>query len=176
MRTLNLAPAITLVACFHLLTFASGAKAGPTLIVNITDSSVVGDIVTVKVQATSEAGITKVEFSVDDQIKSTSLKAPYEYKWDTVDEEEGRHTLIINAYDGAGSASTKRIKVEVDNELSKGVKPHAEKAFKLFREDDYDGTLLEGRKAHKIDMANLEAIQALAAGRSGARIESGNRR
>src|ERR1051325_8085089 len=98
---------------------------GPVITANVSDKDVVSDVVTVKAQASSENGIAKGEFSIDDQIRATQSRPPFEYKWDTVDEEEGHHTVIVSAYDGAGKAVAKRIKVEVDNGLSLGVKPHA---------------------------------------------------
>src|SRR5689334_9101282 len=101
----------------------------PTLTVNIKDNEQVGDVVTVAAMASSEAGIARVEFSVDDQLRATVAKRPYEYKWDTVDEEEGRHTLIVAAFDTDGKTATKRVKLEVDNGLTMGIKPHAEKAL-----------------------------------------------
>lgn len=146
---------------------AMSLVSGPVVTVNVTDSAIASDVLTIKVQASSESGIAKIEFSIDDQIRATVAKPPYEYKWDTVDETDGRHTIIVNAYDGAGQASTKRIKVEVDNELTKGVKPHADKAIALFRQDDFDTAMLEARKAYRIDNANLDAIRALAAATGG---------
>jgi predicted Zn-dependent protease len=146
---------------------AARAAAAPVITVSIADNAVLGDVVSVRAQVTSEAGIAKVEFSVDDQIRMTQAKPPFEYKWDTIDEMEGRHTVIVNAYDGAGQASTKRIKVEVDNDLTKGVKPHAEKAMARFRAEDFDGAMLEARKAYRIDNASLDAIRALAAATGG---------
>lgn len=154
--------ALAALGCFPIPSLA-----GPVISVNVADNAVVGDVVTVKAQATSDAGIAKVEFSVDDQVRATSTKAPYEYKWDTIDENEGRHTLVVNAYDGAGQATSKRIKVEVDNELSRGAGPHAEKALALFRQEDFDGAMLEARKAYRIDNASLDAIRALAAATGG---------
>src|SRR5579862_8386907 len=93
-----------------LSAFAARGMA-PVLTVNVKDNAMVADVTTVSAQAASESGILKVEFSVDDQLRATLTKAPYEYKWDTVDEDEGRHTLIVAAYDGAGTTATRRIKV-----------------------------------------------------------------
>src|SRR2546423_1170141 len=134
---------------------------GPAITVSVNDKDVVSDVVTVKAQASSDNGISKVEFSVDDQIRAMQAKPPFEYKWDTIDEEEGHHTLIISAYDGAGKAVAKRIKVEVDNGLSLGVKPHAEKAMALFRKGDFETAALEGRKAYRINIADPAAIRGL---------------
>jgi tetratricopeptide (TPR) repeat protein len=139
----------------------------PVLSVNIKDNALVGDIVTVTAMASSEAGITRVEFSVDDQLKATAMKRPYEYKWDTIDEEEGRHTLIIAAFDTDGKTATKRIKLEVDNGLSMGVKPHADKALAGFRKADFETAFLEGRKAYRIKNSDPDAIRAMAAGVGG---------
>src|SRR5438105_3728386 len=143
------------------LLFALGVP--PILSVNVKDNALVGDVVAVTAMASSEAGITRVEFSVDDQLRSTVTKRPYEYKWDTVDEEEGRHTLIVAAFDTDGKTATKRIKLEVDNGLAMGVKPHAEKALAAFRKADYDTAFLEGRKAYKIKNSDPDAIRAMAA-------------
>src|SRR5262249_41253854 len=114
-------------AILLVLTVLVHTPAGPVLSVNLKDNELVGDVLTVTATASSEAGIARVEFSVDDQLRATVLKRPYEYKWDTVDEEEGRHTLIIAAFDLDGKTATRRIKLEIDNGLALGVKPHADK-------------------------------------------------
>jgi tetratricopeptide (TPR) repeat protein len=139
----------------------------PTVKVNVEDDAVVSDVVTVTAMPFSEAGVARVEFSVDDQLRATVPKPRYEYKWDTVDENEGAHRLIVSVFDGDGKAATKRIKVEVDNGLSKGIKHHANTAIALFRLGEFDKALLAGRKAYKIDIANPDAIRALAAGVGG---------
>ncbi len=139
----------------------------PVLSVNVKDNTLVGDVLTVTAMASSEAGITRVEFSVDDQLKATVLKRPFEYKWDTIDEEEGRHTLIVAAFDTDGKTATKRIKLEVDNGLSMGVKPHADKGLAAFRKADFDTAFLEGRKAYRIKNSDPDAIRAMAAGVGG---------
>jgi tetratricopeptide (TPR) repeat protein len=104
---------------------------------------------------------------VDDQLRTTVTKAPFEYKWDTVDEDEGQHTLVVSAYDAQGNTAVKRVRVEVENGLSLGIKPHAEKAIEHFRKGEFEKASLEGRKAYKINIADLDAIRALAAGIGG---------
>jgi tetratricopeptide (TPR) repeat protein len=137
--------------------------AGPTIAVNVKNDSVVADILKVVAMPASEAGIQRVEFSIDDQLRVTLMKPPFEYKWDTIDENEGRHTLIISAYDTEGKAASKRIKVEIDNQLNLGVKPHADKAIAAFRKGDYDTCYLEGRKAARVKQYDIDAIRAHAA-------------
>jgi tetratricopeptide (TPR) repeat protein len=147
--------------------FVGAWISGPTVTVSLKDNDVVSDVTKVTAQAFSEAGVAKIEFSVDDQLRATLTKAPYEYKWDTIDEDEGRHTLIVSIYDGEGKTGTKRVKVEVDNGLSKGVKPHAEMAQSLFRKGELDAAMLEARKAYRVNNADIDAIRALAAATGG---------
>jgi tetratricopeptide (TPR) repeat protein len=146
-----------------LLCISRYASANPKITVNIEAEAVLSDIVEVKAEANSDAGITRVEFSVNDQLRATVTKPPYQYRWDTIEEEEGTHTLIVSAYDGSGKAASKRIKVEVDNNLSLGIKAHAEKAHTLFRRGDFDGAALSGRKAYRINRNDIDAIRAMAA-------------
>lgn len=158
-----------MAAAFSLL---SGAVARPapaafTVSLNLKAGDQVADVFTVKAEVSSEAGITKVEFSVDDQLRLTVAKAPYEYKWDTVDEDEGQHSLIVSAYDAQGNTAVKRVRVEIENGLSLGIKPHAQKALDYFHKGEYEKAHIEGRKAYKINIADLDAIKALAAGIGG---------
>jgi tetratricopeptide (TPR) repeat protein len=144
-----------------------GSGSALTVTVNAKTGDQVGNIFTVKAEVLSDAGVSKVEFSVDDQLKLTLNKAPYEYKWDTVDEDEGQHTLIVSAYDSQGNTAVKRVRVEVENGLSQGIKPHAQKALEYFHAGQFQKAQLEGRKAYKINIADLDAIRALAAGIGG---------
>jgi thioredoxin-like negative regulator of GroEL len=146
-----------------LLCIGRFCSANPKITVNIESEAVLSDIVEVKAEASSDAGITRVEFSVNDQLRATVTKPPYAYRWDTIDEEEGSHTLIVSAYDGRGRASSRRIKVEVDNNFSLGVKAHAEKAHALFRRGDFEGASLAGRKAYRVNRFDIDAIRAMAA-------------
>src|SRR6266511_914326 len=166
---------VVLSACLIslcLLGLQSGgaiSAAMPSLMItlNVKAGEQVGDVFAVKADVLSEAGISKVEFSVDDQLRLTLTKAPFEYKWDTVDEDEGQHTLIVSAYDAQGNTAAKRVRVEVENGLSQGIKPHAQKAIDHFRKGEFTKASLEGRKAYKINIADLDAIRALAAGVGG---------
>lgn len=146
-----------------LLCFSRSSFADPKITVNIAAEAVLSGIVEVKAEASSDAGIARVEFSVNDQIRATVTEPPYQYRWDTIDEEEGIHTLIVSAYDGSGKAASKRIKVEVDNNLSLGIKAHAERAHALFRRGDFEGASLAGRKAYRINRFDVDAIRAMAA-------------
>jgi hypothetical protein len=64
--------------------------------------------ITIDASATSTSyGIEKVEFYVDDTLRSTDTTAPYSWTWDTI--AFFRHTLKAIAYDTAGSSTTREI-------------------------------------------------------------------
>lgn len=150
-----------------LLCSVGSLGAAPTVEVNVQDNAVVSDILLVRAKPVSDAGIVRVEFSVDDQLRATVTKPPYEWPWDTIEEDEGPHRLIVAAFDGDGRAATKRLKVEIDNGLSQGVKPHADRALERFFQGEFEAALLAGRKAYKINPTDIDAIRALAAGVGG---------
>lgn len=135
--------------------------ARPGAKVNIEDGAVLSDIVKVKAIPLANAGISKVEFSVDDQLRLTVTKPPYEYKWDTIEDDEGARRLIVSVYDTDGKATSKRIKVEIDNGLTLGIKPHADKAIALFREGDMKKAALEGRKAFRISQTEVNSLRVM---------------
>jgi predicted Zn-dependent protease len=150
---------------FAVLALVGGLAFLPqqSITVSIADGAVVGDIVQVEAKIASDTGITKVEFSVDDQARSVLMKPPWIFSWDTIDENEGPHTLIVSVYDSAGRASRRRVKLEVENGLSAGPKPHAAKAMELFGRGEFDAAMLSARKAYRLAMADYDAIRAMAA-------------
>lgn len=91
--------------------FAFSAKAIPTLkLVSpyaTPDSGwVVRGAVSFTVNASSSLPITKVEFYVDNVLKSTDTTYPYSYLWNTRSYSAGVHTLKAIAYDTQSSATT----------------------------------------------------------------------
>jgi hypothetical protein len=69
----------------------------------------------IKVTASDNVGINRVEFFIDGVLKSveygTSDSDMYRWKWDTRKESNGVHSISINAYDDAGNVSTEAISV-----------------------------------------------------------------
>ena len=61
---------------------------------------IIGEI-TVEVEASSGKGIDKVEFYLDNELKATDDKKPYEWQW--VIEEHGIYTIKVVAYDKEGN-------------------------------------------------------------------------
>lgn len=130
---------------------------------NLKENQVVGDVFLLKVDPQSDTGILKVEVSVDDQLRATLTKPPYEFSWDTIDEPEGAHTVAVGVFDTAGMAVARRIRVEVENELSRGPVAHAAMALERLRKGDTDAASLSARKASRADAFHLDSIRATAA-------------
>jgi hypothetical protein len=98
----------TLIFCFLCAVLA--VDAAPTLkLVSpyaTPDSGwVVHGAVSFTVNVTSTLPITKVEFYVDNALKSTDTSYPYSYLWNTRSNTTGLHTLKAIAYDSQSSAT-----------------------------------------------------------------------
>lgn len=60
---------------------------------------------TVKVAATDNVGVTKVELYRNNQLVGTDTSAPYEYAWDTKITPNGSYSMYSRAYDAAGNST-----------------------------------------------------------------------
>ncbi len=88
----------------------------PTVqITNPSDGATVSGTVTITADASDDVGVTKVEFYIDDVLKSTDTAAPYEYDWDSTTVVDGNHTIKAVAYDGDGQTAEDQITVTTDN-------------------------------------------------------------
>jgi len=105
----------------------------PTVsITNPKDNAVVSGVVTIKVDASDNSGIAKVEFYVGDSKLGEDSSKPYEYSWDTNKIKDGTYVITVRATDGAGNKNSKNIKVVVKN-------PKVETWQKTFGEKYEDG-------------------------------------
>ena len=97
-----------------ILFFSISAQAIPTLKLispyATPDSGwVVRGAISFSVSATSTLPITKVEFYIDNVLKSTDTTYPYSYFWNTRSFTTGNHTLKAIAYDSQGSATISQV-------------------------------------------------------------------
>src|SRR5260221_515213 len=97
--------------CLVPLTAGAAPRANPTVKFELEDGAKVSDTVTIAAKATSpdDAGIEKVEFYVDNQLKYTDSSTPYELTWDTLAETEGAHALKAVAFDAKGNTATAKV-------------------------------------------------------------------
>jgi len=76
----------------------------PTITITApSDGSKVTTNVSVKVNASDNLGITKVELYVDGIPQGVSTSAPFTTKWNSTKAAKGPHTLSCKAYDAAGN-------------------------------------------------------------------------
>ena len=88
----------------------------PTVsITSPTNGSVVRGTVNVQATATDDVGVSKVEFYVDNTLKTTVTQAPYQFSWNSLDTLYGPHVLQAKAFDTVNQATTASINITVDN-------------------------------------------------------------
>jgi hypothetical protein len=71
-------------------------------------------VVKIEVDASDDKGVSKVEFYVDNILKNTDTKTPYEWNWDTAKGPSGNRTLKVKAYDADNLTAEQSIQVTVD--------------------------------------------------------------
>ncbi|MCI0719386.1 MAG: Ig-like domain-containing protein [Acidobacteria bacterium] len=87
-----------------------------TSITSPSDGATVAGTVNVTATAADNAGVTRVEFHLDDVLQSTDTTAPYEWSWNTTTTGNGSHVLKSIAYDAAGNFGTSTpVTVTVNN-------------------------------------------------------------
>jgi len=91
------------------------------------NGATVSGTVSVQASASDNVGVSKVEFYIDNILKSTDTASPYSYSWDTTGYANANYDIKAIAYDAAGNTDTDIITVTVDNggsssnELTSGV-------------------------------------------------------
>jgi tetratricopeptide (TPR) repeat protein len=128
----------------------------------VPDPTQLNDIVRIKANADSSSGIVRVTFEVDEQFRIEVKKPPYLYNWDTLDENDGQHTISVTAYNTKGQTGVQRLKVIVANQLNLGVKHFVTEGFDAFDRGDYVALDKAARKAFKISRVDVEAIRLMA--------------
>jgi TolB protein len=80
----------------------------------------VSGLVLIRVEATDNVTVTRVEFYIDDILRQTAVVSPWEYTWETLFLVNGsKHTIMAKAFDSAGNVGTsEEINVVVNNEIN----------------------------------------------------------
>ncbi|MDP2905532.1 MAG: Ig-like domain-containing protein [Candidatus Omnitrophota bacterium] len=79
------------------------------------NNSTVSGSVNIQATATDNVGVAKVEFYVDNSLKSTDTTSPYAYSWDTTTATNASHALKAIAYDAKNNSKQAQINVTVNN-------------------------------------------------------------
>ena len=84
------------------------------------NGATVSGTVSITASASDNVGVSKVEFYVNNTLKSTDTISPYSYGWDTTTLTNGTYTLAAKAYDAAGNVGqSSSISVTVSNAVGK---------------------------------------------------------
>ena len=129
---------------------------------SIPDASRLSDVTRVEAEADSSSGITRVTFEVDEQFRAEVKKPPYTFDWDTLNENDGQHTISVTAYNAKGQTGVQRLKVIVLNQLNLGVKHFVQEGVDGFEHGDYQLLDRSARKAFKISSVDVDAIRLMA--------------
>ena len=70
------------------------------------------DLVTVS----SDAGIDRVVFYIDETEMKIDSSSPYSYEWDTTGNLEGPHNIRVVAYDNSGKTAEDQITVTITSQ------------------------------------------------------------
>ena len=100
------------------ITIATGDTTPPTVsITSPTSGKYVKGVITVSASASDNIGVSKVEFYVDNVLKSVDTASPYSFSLDTKTLTNTGHTLKAVAYDAANNLASYQVTINVDNVL-----------------------------------------------------------
>ncbi len=146
-----------------LLGLTSQARADITMTFDgLKSGDKISDVEVVIVRADGGVGVDKVEFAVDDQPRFSTGSSPYTFKWDTITDTEGAHTLAVTAIDANGVKKTETLSLTIDNEIPLGAPALAARARAALGANDTDAAYRYSRRALKADPDNIEAARAMA--------------
>jgi hypothetical protein len=91
-------------------------KTPPTVSINSpSDGAKVKGFVSISVSATDSSGISKVDFYIDNVLKTSDYTTPYVYSWNSKSVKDGSHTITARAYDSFNNWAQASISVYVSN-------------------------------------------------------------
>jgi len=108
-------------------------------------AATVSGVTNVTANATDNVAVSKIDFFVDNVLKSTVTASPYNYSWDTIAMVNGNHTLYAIAYDAAGNKTqSSTTTVNVSNVTTADPVPYNVSGnWTLKFGDDFNGTKLD---------------------------------
>ncbi len=77
----------------------------PNTALNVTEGQIINGPINITATTTDNIAVAKVEFYIDNVLKSTDTTTPYEYNWDSTSVSDGSHEIKVIAYDNANNSS-----------------------------------------------------------------------
>jgi len=87
------------------------------------DGATVSGSITITVDASDNVAVSKVELYIDGTLFAVDFDAPYEFYWDTNNNQDGVHTLQAKAYDTSNNVGESNIVSVSVNNQAKDTKP-----------------------------------------------------
>jgi hypothetical protein len=87
------------------------------------NEAVVDGNVTISATASDNKGVSKVEFYINNVLKSTSTSSPYNYIWNTATYANGTYSLMVKAYDAKGNVLSSSASVILKNLVVSFISP-----------------------------------------------------
>lgn len=167
LRNISTRKSASILLLFSLLMLfvgatTSDAHAAIKISFNILDGSKISNVASITAHVKSKTLIAQVEFFVDGQSRAVITGIPYRFKWDTISDTEGKHTLKVVATDVDGDTAQASISVIIDNDLSIGAPALAAKAVTALKSGDAKAARNFARCALKADPNNIDGAAALA--------------
>ncbi|AAZ28353.1 S8 family serine peptidase [Colwellia psychrerythraea] len=82
-------------------------------ITNLVNGSSISGNQAIKVSATDNTAVTKIELYIDGQLKTQTTESILSYSWNTRKVANGYHTIVTKAFDAAGNQNQTSIQVNV---------------------------------------------------------------
>jgi len=113
--------------------------------------------------------VTQVEFYVGDDLRDNDTSTPYEFRLDSLAEEDGNLKLRFKAYTNAGELGEKIVMVRIDNGVGKGADFHIQQGLDHLADSKFDLAITSGRIALKADPKSSKARLVMARANLGLR-------
>jgi len=124
-------------------------QAAPVINVDVKDRDVISGERRFRVTVESKSPITQVEFYVGADLRDSDTSTPYEFKLDTLSEDDGELKITFAAYTSDGKSTKKPLTVKIDNGIAKGAEFHVQAAEEFLRNSKWDDAITSGRIALK---------------------------
>ncbi|MCW5936574.1 MAG: hypothetical protein KIT11_04625 [Fimbriimonadaceae bacterium] len=150
------------VIAASLCALATLAAAQVQLSVNVKEGDSISGEFNFLVTVQSNDLVTSVEFYVGDDLRGTDSSRPYEFKLDTLAEEQGPLTVTFAAYTEKGASAKQTYRLQVDNGIEKGIDFQIEEAQAALADSKWEQAIGHGRIALKIDPKDNRARLVMA--------------
>jgi tetratricopeptide (TPR) repeat protein len=132
------------------------------LTVNASNGDVISGEKTFRVTVASTSPVTQVEFYVGNDLRDNDTSTPYEFKLDTLTEQDGNLKLTFKAFTTDGQSGKKELSLKIDNGVAKGADFHIKNGAEMLQNSKWDAAIVSGRVALMADKNSNGARMVLA--------------